>query len=459
MSEAQDPSFLLSHLAQVWTAEVDATPAGLRDTIAAIVEQQGAKIAEQFYQYMLEDEHARSFLDHEVVRQRLQREMERWLRSLFPASNKQQSEAQVAQQVAVGAVHARIKLPVELLTVGAHVLSRALVVALAERLPEAAERALATHYIMQLFSFATGLIMSAFVRETQRGVRNEEAYRQLVFRHDAALERERQRATLSEWAQRCLMALPNPTRRAGIVPLRKSEFAQWLVHKGRALFDGVPEFDAVNSAMEHIDFVILPQLLTQRTDEESYSSLLDEFDSRIEFIRYSLNDMFERVPQADAGRDAVTRLLNRRYLNSILAREVDTYAHSAQPFTVSLLRVAGIHNANLGIDNDDARNSVLQRVAMTLTDHAGAGDHVFRYTDSDFLMVEVDSDLSRSLERQQRLWQRLDEALRSRAGQSGEISVRIVVAGADGHPDYQRLLRRVEFAIASMGDGQPVLAV
>ncbi|MBK6659055.1 MAG: diguanylate cyclase [Proteobacteria bacterium] len=146
-------------------------------------------------------------------------------------------------------------------------------------------------------------------------------------------------------------------------------------------------------------------------------------------------------------------------LHSILAREVEGHAQSGTPFTVSLLRVSGMMSAALGADNEEARNFILQRVAVALTDHAGAGDHLFRYTDSDFLILEVDSSLERCLERQRGLWRRLDDLLRQHATQHVAASVRIVIAAADGHPDYRRLLRRVEFAIASVGEDTPVTAV
>ena len=407
MTTDQDVSALLEQVTRVWADLANAIPATLRNTVAEVVVAKAADIADTFYEHMLAHHSAQRFLNHDMVKQRLRHEMQRWLRSLFPPLSEQHPEAQVAQQIAVGAVHARIKLPVELMSIGGHILSRELAMAVSARLADAGERATAIHYIMQIFALASGLILSAFVRETQRGVRNDEAYRQLALRHDAVLERERQRAALSEWAQRLLMALPVGARRAAVVPLRKSEFGQWLVHKGRTLFSGVADFDAVVAAVEHIDMALVPRLLDGTLDDDARGALLDDFDSRVEFIRYTVNDMFERVPQTDMGRDAVTRLLNRRHLYSILSRELDNQLESSMPFTVSLLRVSGLQPAVLGADSEEARHAALQRVAVALTDHTGAGDYVFRYTDSDFLIVEVDSTLERSLKRRQELWRKV----------------------------------------------------
>ncbi|MBK6659054.1 MAG: hypothetical protein IPG43_13280 [Proteobacteria bacterium] len=134
MSHSHDPEVLLNQVALAWSAEVEATPARLRDTVAEIVDEHAAAVAHGFYDHMLSHANTQAFLSHELVKERLHREMQRWLRALFPPAGAQQAQAQVAHQVAVGAVHARIKLPVEFMSLGAHVLSRDLVAALSGRL-------------------------------------------------------------------------------------------------------------------------------------------------------------------------------------------------------------------------------------------------------------------------------------------------------------------------------------
>ena len=453
-----DSAALLTQVSQVWAQVVEATPASIREAVSNAVQRKAERIALTFYDFMLAQDNAAMFLSNEIVKARLNEEMQRWLCTLFPPAESQSVVAQAAHQVAIGAVHARIKLPVELMNIGGHVLSREVVRHVQGALANSEQRPAATYYVMAMFSFASGLILSAFVREMERSARGEEAYRQLLYRSDAVLERERQRAALSEWAQRCLTALASPSRRASIVPLGKSEFARWVNHKGRALFESAAEFAQVRTNMEHIDLAILPRLIAGGLNEDAYSALIDDLDSRLEFMRYALNDLFERVTRDDAGRDVITHLLNRRYLPSILAREVNAHASGGQPFTLSLLRVLSFATNGFAVDSDQAKNDFLQRVAVELTQHAGAGDHVFRYTDNDFLILEVDSTLARSMERGKRLIQKLESFLNAGGQAHSDATLRMVVALADGHPDYQRILRRVEFAIASRTGQNEVVA-
>lgn len=107
---------------------------------------------------------------------------------------------------------------------------------------------------------------------------------------------------------------------------------------------------------------------------------------------------------------------------------------------------------SLGIADEPPRDRLLQQVAGELRDNAGAGDYLFRYTDRDFLVVEADSTATGSVERLERLVSRLDARLGGSPAAVNEPSLRVAVAEADGHPDFQRLLRRVELAISTRRD-------
>lgn len=439
-------SDLLAEVAGVWRGFVSATAPSVRERVAATAVACAPRLAARFYAELMAVPGARHFLSHERVQQRLLREMQRWIVGLFDVAPTEKFDGPVAHQVAVGAVHARIRLPVELLAIAFHVLGRELREELEMQVSEAGERTLTVHYAMAVMSIANGLILAAFVHEIERGVRNDEAYRHISFQHDAKFERERQRAALSEWAQRVLMSIPLPQQRHGLTPLCRSEFAQWLEHKGRVMFEGIEELDTVRAAMRQIDDAVLPLLAGGTLDQEDFPRLVQELDSSLELIRYVMNDLFDRVTSLDAGRDSVTRLLNRRYLHSILAREVATHTAAAAPFSVLLVRV---HDApGVGHDREpgEHRAHQLQRIAASLGEHVKAGDHLFRYSDQDFLIVEVETAPDLVWTRAQKLLQRL---IAVAGGAALRRPVDIAVVAFDGHPDFQQLLRRAEFSIAS----------
>lgn len=443
---SQDSSTLLAEVASVWRTLTDVTPRPLREQVAHAVIATAPRLATVFYSELMALPSAMHFLSHDKVHERLHREMQRWLVSLFQVSDDNLFEAYCAQQIAVGAVHARIKLPIELLAIAFHVLGRELRDELLASVAPAGEAARAVHYAMALMSLANGLILSAFVHEVERGVRNDEAYRHISFQHDSKFERERQRAALAEWAQRVLMAIPLPHQRRNLTPLGRSEFAQWLKHKGQVMFEGVDDLATVHAAIRHIDEAVLPLLAGGTLDDVEFPRLIQELDSRLELIRYVMNDLFDRVTSLEAGRDSVTRLLSRRYLHSILAREVETHMTTGAPFSVLLVRVRDADPTLYDSSAGERRALLLQRIAAGLNDYAKAGDHLFRYSDQDFLVIEVETADTAVWVRAGMLQQKLVSVIAD-----SHRHVDIAVVAFDGHPDYQQLLRRAEFAIASYG--------
>ncbi|MEQ8659331.1 MAG: protoglobin domain-containing protein, partial [Gammaproteobacteria bacterium] len=325
MSTLQEYEQLADAVTATWRNLLAGTPPAVRAGVARAAQENAERVGTRFYEHMLAHASSAPYLNLELVSSRLRREMSRWLTGLFTNTEAADIDAQIAQQVAVGAVHARIRLPVELMSVGAHVLGRELTGTLVSYFADDRERCVATHYALDLVALATGMILSAFVRETRRGARNEEAFRQAAFRQDTALERERQRAALSEWAQRCFSALAHPRRQRLLAPLGRSDFGRWLAHKGALLFDGVGEWEDVLGTVRHVDAALLPRLAAGTLAADTREALTEELESRVDAIRQALNTLFERARLGDGARDPVTRLIERRYIDAVLAHEVGVH--------------------------------------------------------------------------------------------------------------------------------------
>lgn len=458
VASLQEYELIASAISTTWRDLIVDTPAAVRAGVAMASREHARRVAERFYEHMLAQAGSAPYLDHELVGQRLRREMERWIAGLFTETDDAGLDARIAQQVAIGTVHARIRLPVELMVLGSHVLGEELVATLPAHFANDLERAVATHYLLALMTLATGMILSAFVRETRRRTRNEEALRQAAFGHDTLFERERQRAALSEWAQRCFGALANRRRRSQLEPLGRSAFARWLDHKGALLFAEAGEWDDLLSAIRHIDGSLLPRLASDALTAESRDALTEELESRLDAIRDALGALFECAHRGEGLRSAGARLIDRRYIEAVLSHEIETHSRSGQPFVVVLARLVDSETRSALLLPAESRLTLaIEQLAVMLGEQAAPGDYLFRYTENEVLLVEVDATAQSSMQRLARLGANIDAIVRTTSGQSS-LRVRFAVAEADGHPDLQRLLRRVEFAIGTDGDARAVRA-
>lgn len=438
----------------MWRTVMARTPRDLRERIAAIVDAGAERLASVFYDAMLEHPHAKLFLDSEVVNKRLRASMARWARQLYATLDDPQIPAAVAQQIHVGAVHARFKLPPHLMQLGFFLISTELRAQCTAQTAEA-ERHTTFAYLADMFFMTDSLMLSSFVHDMQTHIRREEAYRLISMEHDVSLERERQRAALSEWVNQFLVSLQLKSRAGSAGTLARSEFGLWLNHKAKVFFDGVPDLEHVFDVVETVDEVYLPQLLAGGDIDH----VLIEFERRIDFIRYLVNDMFARMGKLQLGRDSVTRLLNQRYLPAILGAETTNHAQSGKSFAVALIKVDALRRA-VPMDDPEGRNVLLQQLSVAIVDTVRAGDHAFRYNEDSFLIVMVEIDAKRAAAASD------DLRLRIRAmdfhlqhQQVKRITVSVGVAAFDGHPDYQYLLQRAEEATtrASANGGDKVV--
>lgn len=432
----------------LWRHALSATPRAVRVHTQACASEAATELAGLFYDTMLTHDHAKLFLDNGAVNERLRASMTRWITQLFATLDEEQIPAAVAYQIQVGTVHARINLPVELMQMGFQVLAGGLRQRCIAAFSDQEERIFALGYIADVLHIADSLMLVSFVRDLQFRVRREEAYRLISMDHDATLERERQRAALSEWFSRLVMSLRYSQRGEPTSKLGDSEFGLWLKHKAPVFFDGIPELDHVYDVLQSIDEIYLPQLLNPAVEESTLIRLMGEVERKVDFIRYLLNDLFARLNKSTLGRDTVTRLLNQRYLPTILSREITAHERAGKPFSVILVRIDRLRKVVLA-DDRASRDSLLQQLSVAIVESVRAGDHAFRYSDEEFLIVLVETDLRKAADLADDLRLRirsLEFHLQARTVR--HMTVSIGIAQFDGHPDYQYLVHRAEMAVA-----------
>ena len=117
MSESTVTNHALSPEAEMLEL-VEQTSAACKAMVAHCADQHAAELADYFYNGMLQYPQASLFLDHAIVHDRLHSSMQRWLRELFGHPHTDMAKL-AAHQLHVGAVHARIQLPLHLVTRGA----------------------------------------------------------------------------------------------------------------------------------------------------------------------------------------------------------------------------------------------------------------------------------------------------------------------------------------------------
>ncbi len=441
-SDTLDPTFADE---AAWHRLYDGAGALVRDAVYAIVRTHAKTFATVFYTTLLADPQASRLISHERVASHLHGGLQRWLHALFGQTD---VDALIRTQRHVGEVHARLMVPIPLVSRGARILKDSISEHLRASGLDRDNLSWAQQYMGGLFDLALEVMSAAYLRDAQRGVRADEAYRLFSLGQNVSTERERQRAALTEWVQAVLLDLHYPDRRAALPSSRASEFGMWMHHKGSAMFDGAPELARLLATLADIDQHWLARLAkADAPDGEPLVELVQGFQHQVADAKFLLMSLFDRVAALDAGRDPLTQLLNRRFLPSVLARETSLAASGQGTFAVLLVDVDHFKRIN-DSHGHDGGDAVLRQIADVLQDACRAGDYVFRYGGEEFLLVLVDADATVLATVAEKIRVRVaDTVLRLPDGEQIRASVSVGAASFDGHPDPDRLVKRADNAL------------
>ena len=417
-----------------------------------VMAEQSAQLADRFYSYMMGHPQAKVFLSADVVHERLHASMSRWLQEIFrhPMSD---PAAMVAHQRYVGEVHARIQLPIHLVSRGARLIKHDVHLALVSEFDDHQLLAKTVSHVGRLMDLALELMSVSYERSSQREARTDEAYRLFSIGQNVGVERERQRAVLMEWAHEVMITLHRSTDAVLLPTLRQSEFGLWFHHKAVAMFEGDAEVGQILDIIERVDSAVLPLIQPKGSQGGVHDDRVVELQFEVDNLKYLLNNLFERHQETENGRDTLTRLFNRRFLPAVVSREIGVSQRGGTGFALLLLDLDHFKRVNdeFGHDGGDL---VLQQAAMLLMSCVRSGDFAFRYGGEELLvmLVEVTQDAA----------MRVAEMVRSKLegstfsitkGRTVSVTASIGVAMYNGHPDHQYLIKRADAAMYEAKQG------
>ncbi len=435
-------------LVQLWSHHIAQTDASVRHTLTTLGQAHGAHLADAFYRAMLADPQAGALLTHEEVNTRLHHSMLRWITQLLSHWDEAQVPTLVTLQRHIGQVHARVNVGLELVIRGARQLKHDIVQTLLRTEPDTLHvlrSAMAAHGLIDL---ALEAMTMQYKESHDQATRTDEAYRSLASSVNMSLERERQRTALLDWQSQFLQEVMMMHPGDAITRLGQSSFGLWVQHKANA-FNGLrDERDAILTAMRRIDADWLPRCEDELMGKsEELRRLTRQILTELQQIRYFTDSMFEHLVDMESGRDALTQLLNRRYLPAVLNRELELSRRSGHPFSLLLVDVDHFKQIN-DQHGHSCGDRALQHLATRLSNTVRSGDFVFRFGGEEFIIVSVEMPSAQALREAEKIRQAVErDTILLPDGRQLHLTVSIGVATYDGHPDYQHLIEQADQAL------------
>lgn len=422
-------------------------PCELASRLSDVVAENREALVKDFYDNLLANAEAAPFLSPQIVQDRLQHSMRQWLAGLFE-TRPIASDVFIRSQRKIGAIHARIQVPIFVVMQGARLIKSGIIERLKLLQLPAGDMIQLITYTYDIIDLAVGVMSEAFVEDSQATAQVDQAYRAFALGQDVSLERESQRAALMEWSQSVLLGLYGTSGEEDLPPLGRSDFGLWLQHKAPIIFAELPELDKLRQAVQQMDEVILRRLLDSRSDKTGkMASALEDFQAAIGEIKFLLTEMFRVAAGLESGRDPLTRMLNRRFLSSILTREIKMASTTDTGLSVLLVDVDRFKDINDRYGHS-AGDVVIQKIAEAILASSRSSDFVFRYGGEEFLIVlaEADNHSAMAVAEQIRLAIGAQE-IALPDGSRASITASIGVATFNGHPDYRYLIEAADKAL------------
>jgi diguanylate cyclase len=322
----------------------------------------------------------------------------------------------------------------------------------------------AVRLVSDTIDLAMEIMGHAYSVSHDRNSRAEEAYRLFAITQNITNEKDQQKAALLDWENQLMFEQAVGHSAAHLPRICRSEFGLWLRHKAVHAFEGSAEIELVLDTMEQIDDVILPLFSAPSADQNSELSriqLLRDLREKVKSIRFHMDNLFDQNNELEAGRDVLTRLLNRKFLPVVLTKQIANAKARHSSFAVLMVDIDYFKQVN-DTYGHQAGDSVLQQLALILVNNSRSGDYLFRLGGEEFMLVLVDTDVTGARPMAEKLRKSVEqEAFLLPQGQKVHLTVSIGAACFDGHPDYMHLLHKADealYQVKNNGRNQVIIA-
>ncbi len=445
---SRESTVMPERIAREWNSLVERTSTETHEIVYAIVHEHEEELRQRYRAYLEGDPDLASLIGEGANLAAFTTRFLEWMKKLV---DPRATSGQIffSEQDSIGEAMARIGFP-------PHAVSRSIRKIKLWFLRHLAEADVSRQQLVDAMAFVIGLFDIALeVREEsyQKGVasnaRVNEAYRLHLLGQNLAMERERQRAALMEWGHGLLATFYQNAASSELPRLWKSEFGLWLNHKAHILFEREPKLELIKQLVNKVDGELVPAL--ERASFEDRSQIRDgagRIEEELSAIKFLLNGIFEAHIEVESGRDPLTQLLTRRFMPSVLMREIQLQkTPAATGFCVLLLdidhfkRINDTHGHKVG-------DVALRSVATAMTESVRQTDFLFRYGGEEMLIVLVECDEAMGMQVAEKIRAQIAKlSIPLADGDRLAVTVSIGVAAFKEELDYERILARADKAV------------
>lgn len=408
------------------------------------------EIAANFYLAMLGVRGSKEYLGNELVAARLKEAFSQWVCRVFILRGEVELESYIEEQLQIGQVHARINLPPHLFNCSIRILKQLINSCLRKGDISLKDYNSISTYAGMLIDVSTSLMNESFFGEIVIGERKSQSMQMHMTGGELALKCEQLKTELFSWFATILGLFRegNIIDVSAVPSCSHSGVGLWINHKATMFF---PDSSAVtklqkkitllDKQVEKIIFIYQENELNEANNE------INKLEDLVKEAMFLLSLLVEQSIAMDSGRDTLTRLFNRRYLETVLQKETHFCMVNNKTYILLLLDIDHFKKVN-DTYGHDAGDRVLEQMGELLGQELRAGDFVFRYGGEEFLILLTEM----KLEYIAPIAEKILKNVRSHQFKIGKeeiisCTISIGIAAHQGLPDYSRVISNADKAL------------
>lgn len=412
------------------------------------------QVVQKFYNFLLDNEKAREFIDEGVVKERLYQSQKNWLKQVLTPHRPEDKTAFLEQQKQVGRIHARIDLPLSLMEAATWVYKKAFFKTLILKpLQEASSdfpftcqeiqtRSELFILISEIIEYGTSVINSAYHQQETELIKERQSLALNYASGDLAYEIVEVKSDATEWLLELILKL-NQGEKLQQGQLCNANFYLWITHR-LPMIEENPHRNTILTISEQL-YQYFQQHLEQTTHDNP--ALITDLNRLIKQLSFALKSLSENLLKENDNRDPLTRLFNRRLLEAVLSKEHQLARKKQTSYALLMTDIDHFKEVN-DTYGHNVGDIVLKEVARRLQEPLRITDLAFRFGGEEFLVVlpNDDEDALSTIGEKIRC-AIADTPVEISDNQQLNITISVGIARYDHHPDYLHTLKEADAAL------------
>ncbi|MBF0183050.1 MAG: GGDEF domain-containing protein [Magnetococcales bacterium] len=437
---------LFSRLANIYYGSLRYLMVEMRDIVLPEI----PAVVHSFFKEIHEIDELASLIDNSIVTRNLLEAMDQWWGDLFRPSNPAEVEQFILRQLEIGSKHADLNINLHYIHHAIRIFKREIHSRLDFQVELPEKQVAMAQLLDELLDIISSLMSDSYFKNLVKYETDTLSLRMNALSQNVAIECERVRSQLLEWSKGILFNLFQNRRidPDTLIYAEYSMFGMWVFHKADLLLPEPSMVDKLKQHLRHIDME-LSQVATLRSEglKPKFLNKVRAFDSHVNQTAWYLSSLVEQIVKLDAGRDSLTSLYNRRYLDTVLRRETEISMKQGYSYSVLLLDIDFFKKIN-DTYGHDAGDAILRQFSELLVGSLRISDFLFRLGGEEFLAVLGNTNRKHAVPIAEKIRRECEQKpFVVHHDQIIRVTCSIGIAIYKGHPDYNLLIKQADQAL------------